>query len=69
MKRILPVVAVMLLAFALQSCNKRCQCVRYDGGIVEFTPEELEAEGKTCAEKIYYQNLASQYYSLCEWQY
>lgn len=68
MKRILSLMSVILLLLLAQSCDKRCQCVQYDGGIVDFTPEELEAEGKTCSEKIYYENLASQYYSLCEWK-
>ena len=66
-KRLIPI--VLLLVLACQSCNKRCQCIRYDGGIVEYTTDELSAQGKTCSEMIYYNGLATQRYSVCEWKY
>ena len=68
MKKISLVLLALLLLLA-QSCNKRCQCIRYDGGIEEYTQEELSAQGKTCSEMIYYNGLATQRYSVCEWKY
>jgi hypothetical protein len=52
-----------------QSCNKRCQCFRYDGGYVEYSTDDLESLGKTCSDMIYYEGLATQRYSMCEWKY
>ena len=62
-------IPLLLLLLSVWSCDKRCQCTKYDGGIDEFTEEELASEGKTCAEKVYYNGLAAQYYSYCEWKY
>ena len=69
MKKISLVLSALLLLLLAQSCNKRCQCIRYDGGMVEYTTDELSAQGKTCSEMIYYNGLATQHYSLCEWKY
>lgn len=68
MKRLLPLLA-LLLALAAQSCNKRCQCIRYDSGIDEYTTDQLETLGKTCSDMIYYDGLTTQRYSLCDWKY
>lgn len=57
------------MLLTLQSCHKRCQCIGYNGGIVEYTPEEVNAQGKTCSNMIYYEGLATQRYSVCEWKY
>lgn len=68
MKRLLLLIA-LLLVFLTQSCNKRCQCIGYDGGTVEYTTDELSAQGKTCSDMLYYEGLATQRYSVCEWKY
>lgn len=67
-KALYPLLAVALLMLTL-SCNKRCQCYRYDGGYVEYSTDDLETLGKTCSEMIYYEGLATQRYSMCEWKY
>lgn len=70
MKRIiLPFLSLILILLLTSSCNKRCQCIRYDGGFVEYSTDELSAMGKTCSDMIYYDGLATQRYSVCEWKY
>ena len=64
-----PILISLLLLLLAQSCNKRCQCLRYDGGIEVYTPDEISALDKTCSEMIYYDGLATQRYSFCEWEY
>ena len=69
MKKISLVLSVLLLLLLAQSCNKRCQCIRYDGGIEEYSSNWMSAQGKTCSEMIYYNGLATQRYAVCEWKY
>ena len=68
MKRIIPCLALILVLLA-QSCNKRCQCIGYDGGIVEYSTEQLSDLGKTCSDMLYYDGLATQRYSVCDWKF
>ena len=35
---------------------------------VYYTPEQLSERGKSCADMIYLEGLAAQYYSQCEWE-
>ena len=60
---------VLLATLSTTSCNKRCQCIRYDGGIDEYSTEDVNALGKSCSEMIYFQGLATQRYSVCDWKY
>lgn len=69
MKKIGIALGVITLFLLAQSCNKRCQCIGYDGGIVEYSAEEVSAQGKTCSEMIYYPGLTTQRYPVCEWIY
>jgi hypothetical protein len=69
MKKISLLLTALFLLLLTQSCNKRCQCYRYDGGIEVYTTDELSTLGKTCSEMIYYNGLATQRYSVCEWEY
>ena len=66
---LLPLLCLAMCLLLLQSCNKRCQCYRYDGGYTEYSTADLETLGKTCSEMIYYDGLATQRYSMCEWKY
>ena len=68
MKRISIVLSLLLVLLA-QSCNKRCQCIGYNGGIVEYTTDELATLGKSCSDMVYYDGLATQRYSVCNWKY
>ena len=58
-----------LLCLCLQSCNKRCRCIRNNMTVQYYTPEELAERGKTCEGMIYLDGLATQYYVSCEWEY
>lgn len=69
MKKISLALAALSILLLTQSCNKRCQCIRYDGGTEVYTTDQLSALGKTCSEMKYYSGLATQHYSICEWQY
>ena len=68
MKRLTPLLFV-LLVLLIQSCNKRCQCIGYNGGIVEYSTEQLDALGKNCSDMRYYDGLTTQRYSVCDWKY
>ena len=66
-RTIIPI--MMLLVLLVQGCDKRCQCIGYNGGIVEYTTDELAALGKSCSDMVYYDGLATQRYSVCKWKY
>ena len=51
----------------LASCNKRCHCYGYDGAHTYFTQQEVDNEGGSCPNMIYFDN--QRFYSLCEWDY
>ncbi len=51
-----------LLLFA--SCGKTCRCYRYDGGVDEFDIDELDSQGKGCADME--QENSGRKYSYCE---
>ncbi|MBR6990838.1 MAG: hypothetical protein IKH97_01295 [Bacteroidales bacterium] len=63
------IILPLLLTILAQSCNKRCQCIAYNGGTVEYSTEELDALGKTCSEMRYYDGLTTQRYTVCDWKY
>ena len=60
---------LLVCCTALTSCNKRCRCMKNNRQFVYYTPEELSERGKSCADMIYLEGLAAQYYSQCEWEY
>ncbi|MCR4828789.1 MAG: hypothetical protein K5864_04925 [Bacteroidales bacterium] len=64
MKKSLIVIALLTL-LCCSACKKTCRCYRYDGSGEEFTKEELNEMGYSCAglEDI---NLGLTY-SICEW--
>lgn len=68
MRRKLIVIAILALgAFSFASCTKRCRCVQYNGSIVYFSKEDVEAKNKHCYEMQYLDGMHTQYYSYCEW--
>ncbi len=70
MKQKLLFATLLLIAvLTLTGCNKRCRCIKYNTTVDYYTPEEVSAEGKTCAEMRYLSGLATQRYSVCEWVY
>lgn len=55
----------MLLTMLLGSCHKTCTCTRYDGAIVNYSADEVDDRGTTCANMVFQSGV--QYYSICEW--
>ena len=71
MKKRLPIYTVaglLLCCVAFASCNKRCRCMKNNRQYVYYTPEQLSERGKSCADMIYLEGLAAQYYSQCAWE-
>ena len=62
-------IALIIVAGCLLSvgCHKTCHCYAYDGSHKYFTPEEVEAQGTTCPNMVYFGT--TKLYSLCEWDY
>lgn len=68
-KKILLISVLLLAVLTLTSCTKRCRCMKNDTTLEYFTPEEVSAQGKTCAEMRYMDGLTTLRYSYCEWVY
>lgn len=49
MKKIVLAIAVVALTAGFVSCNKKCTCKTYVGGVVTATQEDVETDGK-CAD-------------------
>lgn len=64
MKKTILLLASILFALTLASCEMKCRCYRYNGEILEFTPDELDAMGYTCTEMEDFDLGFT--YSLCE---
>lgn len=63
-------VALLTQLFLLSACNKTCHCYGYDGSHKYYSPEEVEAEGTTCANMAYtFYSDGRNFYTLCEWDY
>ena len=60
---------ILLCCMSVASCNKRCRCMKNNRQYVYYTPEELSERGKSCADMIYLEGLAAQFYSECTWEY
>lgn len=63
------ILLVAATCLAATACNKRCRCTRNNLTVDYYTPDELEARGKSCAEMVYLEGLATKYYNICEWEY
>ena len=64
MKKVLIFFATALLAVSVSSCRKTCTCHHYNGSIVEFSQDDLEAYGRSCADMININHGLT--YGLCE---
>ena len=50
-KIVLALAAIAMVALFTTSCNKKCTCKTYAGGLVVYTQEDIEIEsGKKCAD-------------------
>ena len=58
-------VAAAVCCLATASCHKSCTCQAYDGSLREYTPEEVDAHGGSCAGMI--ELAGARHYSVCNW--
>lgn len=65
MKKYKLLLLAALLSLGMAGCHKTCTCYAYNGGVDEFSQDELDSLGYSCTTiaKINY----GLTYSLCEW--
>lgn len=69
MKRKAILIVSLLILVSLTGCTKRCRCIKFNLEVDYYSKAEVTAQGKSCENMRYYDELHTPRYSYCEWTY
>lgn len=56
----------LVASLSMVGCHKKCVCTSYSGAEREYSVDEVDAQGGSCANMIMQADI--RYYSYCEWR-